>query len=95
MENDSKNGLDTGGGAFLSRQSAIVPTEAKNIIDVSGAGDTVISVASLGIGLGLPMRLTTMLANAAGGQVCESSGVVPVNAARLKLNFLKKHCNLA
>jgi rfaE bifunctional protein kinase chain/domain len=101
LEKDSKNdflppfggieGRNTGGGAFLSRQSAIVPTEAKNIADVSGAGDTVISVASLGIALGLPMQLTTMLANAAGGQVCESLGVVPVQAERLRRDFIAKH----
>ncbi len=91
LEKDSKNEFDTGGGAILSRQSAIVPTEAKNIADVSGAGDTVISVASLGIALGLPMRLTTMLANTAGGQVCESLGVVPVQAKRLQRDFVAKH----
>jgi D-glycero-beta-D-manno-heptose-7-phosphate kinase len=57
---------------------AIYPTAARNIADVSGAGDTVISIATLGLAAGLPVPDIAQLANLAGGQVCEFPGVVPV-----------------
>jgi bifunctional ADP-heptose synthase (sugar kinase/adenylyltransferase) len=60
-----------------------VPTFAKEVFDVSGAGDTVISVATLCLAQGLKPDLTTALANLAGGLVCEEVGVKPVNKERL------------
>lgn len=82
-------------GVFLDFGAAteggeIVPTEARHVADVSGAGDTVISVAALGLGAGLPLRTMAVLANLAGGQVCEKLGVVPVEAERLKKDFQLK-----
>lgn len=65
----------------------IVGTHARSIADVSGAGDTVISIASLGLALGLDLNTIAILANLAGGQVCEQSGVVPVNKAILKKEY--------
>ena len=52
--------------------------QSRTIRDVSGAGDTVISVASLALFAGLNIAEVTMMANVAGGVVCESPGVVPV-----------------
>lgn len=60
-----------------------VPAHLRKIADVSGAGDTVISVASLCLALKLPNRTIAELANLAGGLVCEEVGVVPVNRQRL------------
>ncbi len=60
-------------------EGQLYPTEARNIADVSGAGDTVISVASLGLAAGLPWATIALLSNLAGGQVCEFVGVVPVS----------------
>lgn len=62
----------------------LYPTQARTIADVSGAGDTVISVATLGLAAGLPMKDIAALCNLAGGQVCEVPGVVPVNPALLE-----------
>jgi D-glycero-beta-D-manno-heptose-7-phosphate kinase len=62
---------------------AIVPAHVRNISDVSGAGDTVISVAALGLAAGLDPLIMAQLANLAGGLVCEEVGVVPVNKIRL------------
>ncbi|GIV39874.1 MAG: carbohydrate kinase [Thermonema sp.] len=59
-----------------------VPAHVRSIADVSGAGDTVIAVASLCLALGLPPYPTAALANLAGGIVCEYPGVVPVPRAR-------------
>jgi rfaE bifunctional protein kinase chain/domain len=55
----------------------------RTIADVSGAGDTVIAVATLGLAAGLPVAQIAEIANIAGGLVCETSGVVPVNKDRL------------
>ena len=51
----------------------------RNIADVSGAGDTVISVASLCLALGQPIKIIAEIANLAGGLVCEKVGVVPID----------------
>ncbi len=62
---------------------SIIPTQARNIADVCGAGDTVISVAALGTALQMPLLDIAVLSNLAGGQVCEKVGVVPVEKAQL------------
>lgn len=51
----------------------------RDIADVSGAGDTVIAIASLALALGLEKDLIATLANLAGGLVCEKVGVVPID----------------
>ena len=55
----------------------------RKIVDVSGAGDTVISVAALCVALNLDANLTAELSNMAGGLVCEKLGVVPIDKATL------------
>lgn len=77
--------LDTGNG----KGGNIYPTIARNIADVSGAGDTVISIATLGLAAGLPAEAIAALSNLAGGQVCETPGVVPVNATLLQEELLR------
>ncbi len=49
------------------------------VADVSGAGDTVISVAALCTAIGLPLDETSHLCNIAATQVCEKPGVVTVD----------------
>ncbi|HAL64721.1 MAG: ADP-heptose synthase, bifunctional sugar kinase/adenylyltransferase [Bacteroidetes bacterium 38_7] len=61
----------------------VIPAHLRNIADVSGAGDTVISVASLCLAAGLSPLDAAKIANVAGGLVCEELGVVPVNAKHL------------
>lgn len=56
----------------------LFPTVPRNVADVSGAGDTVISIAALGLAAGLNAEQIALLSNLAGGQVCEFPGVVPV-----------------
>src|SRR5436853_499675 len=72
-------------GIFISNPHVqqIVPARAHNVADVSGAGDTVISVAALCTALGIPLISMARLANLAGGQVVEKIGVVPVNLQQL------------
>ena len=61
----------------------IIPAHIRNIADVSGAGDTVISVAALCLAMELHPILTAALSNLAGGVVCEEVGVVPINKSKL------------
>ncbi len=60
-----------------------IPAHLRSIADVSGAGDTVISVATLCLAAGLPDAEVAALSNLAGGQVCEFVGVVPVDRNKL------------
>ncbi len=76
-------------GLFIANQEEqeLVPTQARSIADVCGAGDTVISVATIGIALGMSLLDIATLSNLAGGQVCEKVGVVPVDATQLKAEY--------
>ncbi|MEW6773617.1 MAG: bifunctional ADP-heptose synthase [Bacteroidota bacterium] len=60
-----------------------IPAHLRKIADVSGAGDTVISVAALCEALQCDPFLTAALSNLAGGLVCEEVGVVPVDKNKL------------
>jgi rfaE bifunctional protein kinase chain/domain len=60
-----------------------LPAHDRKIVDVSGAGDTVIAVAALCLAQHLPWRILAAWANLAGGLVCEHVGVVPVDRSRL------------
>ncbi len=60
-----------------------LPAHKRNIIDVGGAGDTVIAVAGICLAMGMPLAKIAAWANLAGGLVCEHVGVVPVDLARL------------
>jgi rfaE bifunctional protein kinase chain/domain len=65
-------------------ETDIVATRARTIADVSGAGDTVISVATLALAAGMSLGAAARLANMAAGLVCEQPGVVAVDAERLE-----------
>ncbi len=62
-----------------SKESEHIPAHIREIADVSGAGDTVISVAALATALSASNAEIAKLSNLAGGLVCEHTGVVPVN----------------
>jgi rfaE bifunctional protein kinase chain/domain len=61
----------------------ILPSHRRNIADVSGAGDTVIAVASLIYAATKDIDLTATIANIAGGIVCEEVGTVAINKEQL------------
>ncbi|MDR1021875.1 MAG: PfkB family carbohydrate kinase [Prevotellaceae bacterium] len=71
-------------------QYSAIPAALRNITDVSGAGDTVISVASLCLAAGMAIPMAAAVANLAGGLVCEKVGVVPVDKKLLLEECLKK-----
>lgn len=66
-----------------------VPAHIRNISDVSGAGDTVISLAALCLGCGVDLRELAAISNRAGGLVCEEVGVVPVNREKLLAELME------
>lgn len=72
-------------GVFYQQDdtASIIPTHIRNIADVSGAGDTVIAVASLVFATTQQMHLAAEMANIAGGLVCEEVGTVAINPNRL------------
>jgi D-glycero-beta-D-manno-heptose-7-phosphate kinase len=75
--------LSEKGAYYNNGSAAIIPAHVRNIADVSGAGDTVIAVASLIYTAGRDVALMADVANIAGGLVCEEVGVVPINKDRL------------
>ena len=72
-------------GVFVQQHATktYLPAHVRTISDVSGAGDTVISIAALCVALGQPAAFTAALANLGGGLVCEQVGVVPIEKALL------------
>lgn len=78
-------------GVFIKdeKESHHVPAHVRRIADVSGAGDTVISLATLCLVEHLPLRDVASIANLGGGLVCEEIGVVPIDKKRLKEELMK------
>ncbi len=79
-------------GVFVSEGNGKhhLPAHKRNVIDVSGAGDTVIAVAALCLGAKTDSKTLAELANLAGGLVCEKAGVVPVDKEHLLKEALKQ-----
>jgi len=72
-------------GVYIDYQDQKVKLAAheREIADVSGAGDTVVSVAALCIALKLNAKMVASLSNLAGGLVCQHVGVVPIDKSEL------------
>ena len=76
-------------GVFISwridggYESMLIPAHVRNIADVSGAGDTVISVAALCVSQKLEPPIMAAISNLAGGLVCEEVGVVSLDKGKL------------
>ena len=68
-------------GVFIKSQTEkyYVPAHMRSISDVSGAGDTVIAVATLCLISGASTKQIAEISNLAGGLVCEKSGVVSIS----------------
>jgi rfaE bifunctional protein kinase chain/domain len=66
-----------------SQVKTYIDAHIRAISDVSGAGDTVVSIAALCLARQTPLPLLAGLANLGGGLVCEQVGVVPIDKGRL------------
>ncbi len=78
-------------GVYIKKSSEAFhyPAHIRNIADVSGAGDTVISVASLCLAAGASIQDVAAISNIAGGLVCEESGVVSIDKNKLLKEAIK------
>jgi len=75
----SELGVYIGGSEVNDR----VLAHYRDITDVSGAGDTVISVATLCLVMNTEPKFIASISNLAGGIVCEKVGVTPINRDQL------------
>lgn len=73
-------------GVFYQQdgRATVIPSHLRNIADVSGAGDTVIAVASLVFAASRNVHVMAEIANIAGGLVCEEVGTVAINKEKLR-----------
>lgn len=61
-----------------------IPTVARKVFDVTGAGDTVISALSLGLASGLDLKSAAVISNIAAGVVVGEVGTSTVKVGELK-----------
>lgn len=61
-----------------------IPTHARTVADVSGAGDTVIATLTAMLASGASVAEASMLANVAGGIVCGEVGIIPIDPEVLR-----------
>lgn len=66
-----------------------IPTVAREVFDVTGAGDTVISALSLAMAAGAPLAEAARIANFAAGIVVAVVGTATVGPAELKRNIIR------
>lgn len=66
-----------------SGEISSVPTKARHVADVSGAGDTAIATLSVAISGGANMKEAATMANYAAGFVCEKPGIISISSAEL------------
>ena len=64
-------------------QRAHVPSVARTVYDVSGAGDTVVAVLTLALSAGAPVELALQLANFAAAAVVEKLGTATANSEEI------------
>ncbi len=72
------------------RNAVHIPTKAREVFDVSGAGDTVIATMAAGVACGLSMETAAGLANTPAGVVVGKLGTHPITTLELKQAILNK-----
>lgn len=68
----------------------VIPAVAKEVYDVTGAGDTVVAAMALGIASGMSFREAAVIANIAAGIVIGKIGTAAVTADELR-QYAKNH----
>jgi len=71
----------------------LVPTVARKVYDVTGAGDTVVSVFVSAVAAGASLKEATILANSAAGVVVGEIGTATVSRERLKEELIENFTN--
>jgi len=80
-----KNGL-----VLFSEQIVYIPTYAKEVFDVTGAGDTVIAAIGLAIASGASLNQAAIIGNHAAGIKVEKAGTYAVSLSELISKFIKE-----
>ncbi len=75
-----------------NRATKRIPTTAREVFDVSGAGDTVIAVLALGVAAGATLKEAAVLSNLAAGIVVGKLGTATVESSELKQAIQSKEC---
>src|SRR5205085_7311125 len=83
---------EKGMSLFEKKKSPVhIPTFAREVYDVTGAGDTVISTLTLALAAGAPLRASAELANYAAGVVVGKLGTAAVNRQELETALRNNH----
>lgn len=82
--------LDKDGMALVHRDGRrhLFPTRPRQVYDITGAGDMVLSVLGMALAAGADYEAAIRLANVAGGLEVEKVGVVPVTRDEIRLDLL-------
>ena len=76
-------------GMFINTENEYkhIKGTKRNIVDVSGAGDTVVAVAALCLSNNIEYNDLAIISNIAAGIVCEDVGVVPIKKEKILEGF--------
>ena len=72
-----------------NKEPMTIPTFARNVYDVTGAGDTVISTFSLGLASGISMLESAQIANLAAGVVVGIVGTAAATPKQIKDHYMR------
>jgi len=83
--------LDRHGALLLERggEPLHLPTTARSVYDVAGAGDVMLATLAGSVANGIPLATSVRLANVAAGLEVEKFGVVPIRLEELQLALLR------
>lgn len=81
----SEDGMMLLKGDEPEAEPVLLPSQAREVFDVSGAGDTVVSVMAAALALGAPLALGARLANLAAGVVVGKVGTASATAEEIRL----------
>lgn len=71
--------------------SAVIPTQAKQVFDVTGAGDSAVATLAVAMGRGIPLRDACYLANAAAGLQVSRIGTARITWSEVMAAIDQKH----
>lgn len=84
---------EEGMSLFFQGGSHHLPTFAREVFDVTGAGDTVIATLALALAAGAAMEESAILANHAAGLVVGKVGTATVNRIELLADFASRNAH--
>jgi D-beta-D-heptose 7-phosphate kinase/D-beta-D-heptose 1-phosphate adenosyltransferase len=77
---------------FQRKRTTHIPTKAKEVYDVTGAGDTVIATLTMALVAGASFEEAAMIANHAAGIVVSKLGTATVTPGELIENIREDPC---